>query len=372
MSFSPMIPLMNGIRDTATSIVEKLALHISKPKVLKTMISLTLSSKKITSPDVTPVGHRIHDVARIVQEFLITHSYMDHLKMNVINEELEYAMRVELEMRKIISVQLDKTLHLAASLIELAFRDCTFEEKLNMALYNWSVLAVGYLLSRNKLILLSRCVIYTDDVSTKDVVPFVAFQQRFLRGQPQLDPVLKMFADVMHRMCDQLPPLFANLWLSATFEFITATCAESEIGALRISPRAKRFPAFLRDRTGLGVPYALMIYPKSRPVDFVTCFQVLPEMNFWIAAINDILSFYKEELAGETANYIYNRARAQAMNPLDMFLTVRDELLEASENVTKALSVSSPKALDAWKNFESGVIAWHLQQDRYKLNDLQF
>ncbi|KAG6834908.1 hypothetical protein C0991_004392, partial [Blastosporella zonata] len=58
--------------------------------------------------------------------------------------------------------------------------------------------------------------------------------------------------------------------------------------AMRI---AKRYPTFLRDRTGLGIPFTLMIYTNSRPLDFVPCFQqVLPDMNFWIAAINDFLS----------------------------------------------------------------------------------
>ncbi|KAG6907385.1 hypothetical protein DXG01_009076 [Tephrocybe rancida] len=277
------------------------------------------------------------NVARIIKDFIDIDPSVDYINMNGINKELEDAMRAEVKTRNIVSARLDQTIYLAASLIELAFKDCTFEEKTNMALYNWFIL-------------------YTDDASTKNVVPFVEFQQRFLLGKEQLDPVLDAFAAVLYRMCGQLPAMFGNLFLSATFDFITATCAEPEIEALPVLRSAKRFPTFLRDRTGLGVPYSLMVYPKSRPVDFVTCFRALPDMNFWIAAINDILSFYKEELAGETVNYIYNRAKVEDNTPLEVLLTVRDELLEASDNITNALSSSAPEALAAWKDFESGVM----------------
>ncbi|KAG6844327.1 hypothetical protein H0H87_007733 [Tephrocybe sp. NHM501043] len=277
------------------------------------------------------------DVARIVKEFIDLDPSVDYFKMNDVNERLEDAMRAEIRSRNIVSVRLDKTIHLAASLIELAFKDCTFEEKTNMALYNWFIL-------------------YTDDASTKNVTPFVEFQQRFFRQEQQLDQVLDAFADVLRRMCRQYSALFGNLFLSATFEFITATCAEPGIEALPVLRGAKRFPTFLRDRTGLGVPYALMVYPNSRSMDFVTCFQALPDMNFWIAAINDLLSFYKEELAGETVNYIYNRAKVDNSNPLHVLLTIRDELLEASDNVTRALSGHAPAALKAWKDFEAGVM----------------
>lgn len=294
-----------------------------------------------------------HDIAAVIKELLTVKSSPDYLTMDSVNEELEGAMKAEIESRNIVSPRLEKTLHLASSLIELAFKDCTFEEKKNMALYNWFIL-------------------YTDDASPKNVGPFVAFQQRFLGGFPQLDPVLDAFAAVLQKMCNQYEPLAANFFLSATFEFINATCVEPAIEALPILRGARRFPGFLRDRTGLGIPYAIMVFPKSRPLNFVTCFQALPDMNFWIAAINDILSFYKEELAGETVNYIYNRAKVECRDPVQVLYTIRDELLEASDNVGRFLGSSAPEALEAWKSFEAGVIAWHLQQERYRLKDLNF
>jgi len=317
---------------------------------MKIDIYTSNASSSQTSTSLQKIQQIQQDVTPIIRDLLKRTS--DTLNINGTNEELEAAMRAETQARGIQSPWLEKNVHLAANLIELAFHECTFEEKRNIAIFNW-------------------CIIYIDDASTKNVAPFAAFQQRFLRGLPQLDPVLDMFASILVAMCDQYETLSANFILSATFEFINATCVEPAIEALPILPGAVRFPSFLRDRTGLGVPYALMAFPNSRPLGFVTCFQTLPDMNFWIAAINDILSFYKERLAGETVNYIFNRAHVENKAPLQVLSDMRDELVEASNNVVAALTKSgAPGAAEVWKSFERGVIAWHLGQDRYKLKDL--
>lgn len=71
------------------------------------------------------------------------------------NEKLEAAMRAEMHERQIQCPQLERTLHLAANLIEvcnshtcgfspgienhyqLAFHECTFQEQKIIAMYNW-------------------------------------------------------------------------------------------------------------------------------------------------------------------------------------------------------------------------------------------
>jgi len=287
------------------------------------------------------------DVAMIIREFL-SRSTIDYMNINGLNTQLEDEMRAEIKARNISSRRLEKTIHLAASLIELAWTDCPFEEKKTLALFNW-------------------CILYIDDASLENVEPFVAFQQRFQLGLPQLDPVLDMFAAVLYKMCDQYNPLSGNFILSSTFEFITATCTEPALECASNRNSSRRFPGYLRDRTGLGTPYGLMVFPMSRDLDFATSFQVLPDMNFWIAAINDLLSFYKEYLAGDKINYIYNRANVEERDPIDILQKVKDEVLEASQNVSTALKALAPESLPVWQIFEAGVIAWHLQQERYKL-----
>lgn len=82
------------------------------------------------------------------------------LEIQATNQQLEDAMRAEMESKNLACDKLERTLHLAASLIEvlftlqvsyflcikllklnlqLAYHDRSFLEKKNMALFNWYV-----------------------------------------------------------------------------------------------------------------------------------------------------------------------------------------------------------------------------------------
>ncbi|KAG6807120.1 hypothetical protein H0H92_008698, partial [Tricholoma furcatifolium] len=91
------------------------------------------------------------------------------------------------------------------------------------------------------------------------------------------------------------------------------------------------------------------------PTDFVDCFRALGDMTFWIAAANDLFSFYKEELAGETATYIHTRAVAEGRSAFDVLASLKEELCAASRNIQQALG-ADPKAVETWKMFEKGVV----------------
>jgi hypothetical protein len=301
------------------------------------------------------------DVATVVKDFLDLYKSPEYQHIHPTNKKLEAAMRAEMKARGINSPRLEKSVHLAASLIELAFHGGTFEEKKNIALFNWYI-------------------IYIDDAVLSDPQPFIAFQYRFMQGLPQLDPVLDAFSAVLHNLSASYPPLQANLILSAAFEFVSASCVEPQLARGHRSAKnsklptptarqATRFPVFLRERTGLGVPGALMLFSPSQPVDFVDCFQALGDMSFCIAAVNDLLSFFKEQLAGETATYIHTRAEAEGRSPLRVFASLKNELCAASQNITQTLG-EDQAAVEIWRMFEYGVVAWHLENDRYMLREL--
>jgi Trichodiene synthase (TRI5) len=136
-----------------------------------------------------------------------------------------------------------------------------------------------------------RFIIYVDDKASKDVAAFGAFEQRFLRGEPQLEPVLIAFAEVIIKLCNQYDTLTANAILTATFEFVNSNCMEPVIASVPLSRDAGRFPWYLRDQTGIGKAYALMAFPKTKKIHITDYIQAVPDMNYWIAAINDFLSY---------------------------------------------------------------------------------
>ncbi|KAF9458281.1 isoprenoid synthase domain-containing protein [Collybia nuda] len=276
---------------------------------------------------------------------------MEYCKPDLHDAEktLEQALRSEMYSRKMQCPQLEKTVHLAARLVELAYPDCTFEEQKVIALVNWFV-------------------IYLDDVDSE---PCAAFVPRLLRGQKQLDPVLDAFADVLNSMHDYYDSLAANQIVTSILNFINLTPVESQIaaGTFTVPSRSRRFPGFLRDRSGLGVPFALFAFPKSQGLDTAAYLRALPDMDFWICAANDLLSYHKEMLAGETNNYVSSRALVEKKTPLRVLVELEREL-EESRNVIHATLSSHPAAIKAWRAFEVGGVAWHLEQKRYKLKDL--
>ncbi|KAJ7918942.1 hypothetical protein B0H13DRAFT_1868925 [Mycena leptocephala] len=101
------------------------------------------------------------------------------------------------------------------------------------------------------------------------------------------------------------------------------------------------------------------IFPKQTHPDISAFIQVLPDIDEFSCLANDILSFYKEELAGETTNYIHSRAKTTLKHPKRVLVEMVRE-------------VGDLHALAAWKSFEDGFIAFHLSMKRYKLSELGF
>ncbi|KAF8511707.1 isoprenoid synthase domain-containing protein [Gautieria morchelliformis] len=288
-------------------------------------------------------------ISSILRGFLNDMAH-NKLEMNATNQQLEDAMRADMEAGNFACDQLERTLHLAASLIEWAYHDRSFAEKKNIALYNW------YL-------------IYVDDMAPKDPSSFCEFEQRFLTGRPQLNPILDALVSVLLRMWDLYDPLCANSIIAATFEFVTSSCLEPDIERLPLIRGTERFSWFVRERTGVATAFALMAFTKSTKIDLMEFIQAIPDINFWICLTNDILSFHKEELGGETGTYVHNRAYLENKAPLQVLAEMAEELRISRNTIHTALS-NSPTALLVWEVFERGYVAWHIAQDRYRLKDL--
>ena len=136
-----------------------------------------------------------------------------------------------------------------------------------------------------------RLAIYVDDKASKDIAPFAVFQQLFLRGLPQLDPVLTAFADVVISLYDHYDAFVMNTILTATFDFVNSSCMEPTVEWLPLIREAGSFPWYLRDQTGIGKAFTLFMFPKSSKVTITDYIQAIPDMNYWISCVNDFLSF---------------------------------------------------------------------------------
>ena len=67
------------------------------------------------------------------------------------------------------------------------------------------------------------------------------------------------------------------------------------------------------------------------------------------------LSFYKEELEGETKNYICARAAAELLPPVDILRKLVDETLENGRQV-EAIAAHDPELKSIWEGFRQVCI----------------
>ncbi|KAF8916028.1 hypothetical protein CPB85DRAFT_364851 [Mucidula mucida] len=196
-----------------------------------------------------------------------------------------------------------------------AFEDLVFEEARS---YGWDVasihstLIVGagitsasyrHLTDVKTLLyiaIFTSLVVVIDDLCTKDeeILQGVSeFIRRFRSKQPQKIPVLQHLEAHLLK-CDQyFDPTAADIIVWGTLRFISGCYLES----LESSP-AKQQPSeeycyYLRNLSGIPEPYGMFIFPPTIP--FTAYKDGIPMICDYINFNNDLLSFYKEEFAGE-------------------------------------------------------------------------
>lgn len=87
------------------------------------------------------------------------------------------------------------------------------------------------------------------------------------------------------------------------------------------------------------------------------------------ALLTRCFRFWKEEVAGETTNYIHNRARCEQKDPCVVVQEVADETVASYRRIQKILKGREPY-LKACNDHLVGQIAMHTVNPRYKLNEL--
>jgi hypothetical protein len=84
---------------------------------------------------------------------------------------------------------------------------------------------------------------------------------------------------------------------------------------------------------------------------------------------SDIFSFYKEELAGETMNFVSVEARSSGQSKLDVLRRLTDEAAELHKEAL-AILWRCPDALEAYRQFSKGYVYFHTSCRRYKIPEL--
>ncbi|VTT81264.1 unnamed protein product [Fusarium fujikuroi] len=181
---------------------------------------------------------------------------------------------------------------------------------------------------------------------------FAMFHERFCADEKQSIPLLQTSADLMKLTFKYWDPLIANFIVTASLNFLNSNALEArdEFHTIELTKADRSWAWFLREKDGVGEVYAWFTFPKALFPDISLFLEVVPDLCIWIGLTNDVLSFYKEELAGETHNYIHNRGLRK--NPSKLMRLV----LKGREPYLKLLNTHL-----------LGYIAFHKLNSRYRL-----
>ncbi|KAH9840017.1 isoprenoid synthase domain-containing protein [Rhodofomes roseus] len=222
-----------------------------------------------------------------------------------------------------------------------------------------------------KIALFSCLITGVDDMSVLGSSVVRDFHHRLCVGSMQYDTgVMGRLMQTLSAMWPFYPEFSATSIFTSVTRVVNGCMLEQISGKPGIvsSSDALPFIAYRRDMSGLGEAFAYFIWDKKNFPDVELYIQAIPDICWFLCYINDILSFYKEELAGETSNYMSDRARASGDSAQETLQKVIDETISIVERVRNILGEGPVR--DAWESFAKGYITFHTHNPRYRLKEL--
>ncbi|KAF8874411.1 isoprenoid synthase domain-containing protein [Infundibulicybe gibba] len=210
-------------------------------------------------------------------------------------------------------------------------------------------------------------LIYLDDVFQHDITAVKEFNERFIWNLPQRDPVLNDFANLLFGLPLYFERIVSNMIITSTLNLVTALSLEYETQGMQLHQCATGYPTFSRIMSGASEAYGLFTFPRGLPIQ--AYIQALPDLMIYINNGNDVLSFYKEELAGEGLNRVSLLADCYATSKQEALDTLVDGAVNANDRVLQILA-PYPGACLAYQHFRQGYIGFHASLARYKLGEL--
>ncbi|KAL5522421.1 hypothetical protein ACEPAG_8437 [Sanghuangporus baumii] len=211
-------------------------------------------------------------------------------------------------------------------------------------------------------------VVYLDDLFVSHIDAIREFVSRFVARQPQQLKVLDDFAALLLETPRFYDAMVCNIILTSTFDFLSSLLIQYDVLGVPMPTFTVEYPMFFRRLSGLGNAYSAFIFPTSIPVQ--SWIFAFPDIAYCVCTLNDILSFYKEDLAGEAEeNLIWLTARNRNISVYESLCAIANDTVEAHNRVLRTLAPCQD-AHDAYWNFARGYHGFYVESKRYRLQEL--
>ncbi|KAG1835976.1 isoprenoid synthase domain-containing protein [Suillus subalutaceus] len=195
----------------------------------------------------------------------------------------------------------------------------------------------------------------------EDLVHVHNFYERFASNQSQGNPVLSALDALLRDIVHHYPSPVSNLIVASAIDFISSIMLDNETKDMQISAEAQSYPDYMRLLSGVQTAYSLFIsLPRSHLGNMFNACRIWPF---------DILSFYKEEIEGDTTNYLSRVAASRALTKQDVLHEIVEKTVQAHHNILECLRPYT-EACDAYISFFDGYVKFHAALKRYKMEEI--
>ncbi|KAG2369199.1 isoprenoid synthase domain-containing protein [Suillus spraguei] len=211
------------------------------------------------------------------------------------------------------------------------------------------------------------CVCIDDMKKVEDLAHVYHFNERFANCRPQEHPVMNALDGLLREAACHYSALASNLIVTSSLNFMSSIVLDNETQDMPISLQAPSYPEYSRLLSGLTDAFGFFIFPSTLPLrDYIQC---MPDLAIVLNHTNDIFSYYKEEIDGESANYLSLMAASRALSKPDALRKLVEKTVHAYHNVLEFLR-PRPEAYGAYVTFFEGYVRFHTTLRRYKLEEV--
>ena len=257
--------------------------------------------------------------------------------------------------------------------------------------------------------LFSICVAMLDDVVGTDIQSMREFVPSICRGKPQLHPLLTHFVECADMITQYLPNYTANMIHCGLMAYVNEELNVKDNGSqLVLKPDTSSYIEYSRYKSGVPEPYAASMWPRSICPDVNEYIQAFPWVSShhtvweawsnWIVprdalrfvdgvkyvlsvltpsievlttttVINsDLMSYYKELLDSDEATYVTRYAQLNGKTVEAAAGDLSERLVSIIERIRNILG--DGQAREAWEDFASGYVHFHIFCPRYRLKEV--
>ncbi|RAK98743.1 terpenoid synthase [Aspergillus ibericus CBS 121593] len=216
-------------------------------------------------------------------------------------------------------------------------------------------------------------IVAIDDI-TSDILPDLEdYSARLVLGQLHGHELLCSFTKFLGDQSRLFGKFGADMIIKGTLEYISSAVIEQSQDGAHLSPDASEFLVYFRAKTGIADPFAFMCFPEDmnpEERDLTKYISAIPNIGLFLGYVNDLLSFYKEELKEDDCpGFVQNYAKVHGSTSLQALRQLRHATIKEVRNIRSILADDAPTT-ERINQFIYGYIFYHLSAGRYRLAEL--